>query len=179
MAGRSAKWAWHMTSDPLPWFASFGIAVRGNHFRTSVEQATHESAGTERLAADGGAIGPERVAQRHERTARVRSPAACVLPGAGRRGLGSIDSLTWHTCWNRGTRPRGPCSTWLLIAARKYPGTRSRSGCSLAGRWFEKFPRRSMPPTLLDIDPAAARGDKIDASAPLWLLRPERMEDVR
>jgi hypothetical protein len=35
------------------------------------------------------------------------------------------------------------------------------------------------PPTLLDIDPAAARGAIIDASAPLRLLRPKRMEAVR
>jgi len=35
------------------------------------------------------------------------------------------------------------------------------------------------PPTLLDIDPAAARGGMMDFSAPIWLLRPRRMEDAR
>ena len=42
-----------------------------------------------------------------------------------------------------------------------------------------EIPTTLNPPTLLDIDPAAARGDMIDASAPLRLLRPKRMEDVR
>ena len=34
-------------------------------------------------------------------------------------------------------------------------------------------------PTLLDVDPSAASGRSIDASAPLRLLRPRRTEDVR
>ena len=34
-------------------------------------------------------------------------------------------------------------------------------------------------PTLLDIDPAAARGGEADLSAPIRLLRPRRREDVR
>ena len=34
-------------------------------------------------------------------------------------------------------------------------------------------------PTLLDIDPAAAREGRADSSAPISLLRPRRREDVR
>jgi hypothetical protein len=34
-------------------------------------------------------------------------------------------------------------------------------------------------PTLLDLDPAAARGAAVDVTAPLWLLRPKRMEYAR
>jgi hypothetical protein len=48
-------------------------------------------------------------------------------------------------------------------------------------RWVivREIPTILNPPTLLDIDPAAARAEVINASAPVWLLRPRRVEDVR
>jgi dolichyl-phosphate-mannose-protein mannosyltransferase len=42
-----------------------------------------------------------------------------------------------------------------------------------------EIPTTLNPPTLLDIEPAAARGASIDASAPIRLLRRDRMEAVR
>ncbi len=35
------------------------------------------------------------------------------------------------------------------------------------------------PPTLLDVDPSAARADRPDASAPIWLVRRSRVENIR
>ncbi|WP_435007455.1 ArnT family glycosyltransferase [Tundrisphaera lichenicola] len=45
-----------------------------------------------------------------------------------------------------------------------------------ADRWelVEEFPSTMTLPTLLDLDPAAARSASPDRSAPLWLLRPRR-----
>jgi len=51
---------------------------------------------------------------------------------------------------------------------------------SLAGWVVEReVPTTLNPPTLLDIDPSAARERKFDASAVLRLLRPKRIGDVR
>jgi dolichyl-phosphate-mannose-protein mannosyltransferase len=58
------------------------------------------------------------------------------------------------------------------------------SGGELArslGDWtvFREIPTTLNLPTLLDIDPAAARGGEADLSAPIRLLRPRRRDDVR
>jgi dolichyl-phosphate-mannose-protein mannosyltransferase len=49
------------------------------------------------------------------------------------------------------------------------------------GDWLvvREIPTTLNLPTLLDIDPAAARGSETDSSAPIRLLRPRRREDVR
>jgi dolichyl-phosphate-mannose-protein mannosyltransferase len=49
------------------------------------------------------------------------------------------------------------------------------------GDWLvvREIPSTLNLPTLLDIDPAAARGGEADSSAPIRLLRPRRKEDVR
>ena len=37
VAGRGARWTWSRTSDPLPWFALFCVAVGGDILRIPVE----------------------------------------------------------------------------------------------------------------------------------------------
>ncbi len=59
--------------------------------------------------------------------------------------------------------------------ARELSAGRPGPICSRDWTIVREIPTTLNPPTLLDIDPAAARGGEADASAPLRLLRPRRM----
>ena len=78
---------------------------------------------------------------------------------------------------------QGAPGSWAIVDA----GLLRQDGVSeqaLLGRlagWtvVRKVKTALNPPTLLDVDPAAARTDRPDISAPIWLLRRSRVENVR
>jgi dolichyl-phosphate-mannose-protein mannosyltransferase len=77
----------------------------------------------------------------------------------------------------------GNTAPWALLdlALIRQQNTSEQDLDRLLAGWtlVREIPTTLNPPTLLDIDPAAARGAPIDVSAPLRLLRRTPREAVR
>ena len=77
----------------------------------------------------------------------------------------------------------GGATSWALLDQTliRQQNTSEQDLDRLLAGWtlVREIPTTLNPPTLLDIDPAAARGAIIDTSAPLRLLRRKRMEALR
>jgi hypothetical protein len=78
---------------------------------------------------------------------------------------------------------RGDPKTWALldVALTRQDNVSERELERSLTEWalFREIPTTLSPPTLLDIDPGAARGLTLDVTAPVRLLRPRRAEEVR
>jgi dolichyl-phosphate-mannose-protein mannosyltransferase len=180
VSGRGARWTCSRASDLLPWFALICIlsAVLGALSTNSPWKTRHlgllEPSDSLRQACRS--IMSELPKDLSDLRVFARPPLAYYLAVAGHVGVHRQPDLA-HLIEKRDPR------SWAVLdmaLIRQQNVSKLDLDRSLAG-WLvaREIPTTLNPPTLFDIDPAAARGGTIDASAPVWLLRPRRMEDVR
>jgi dolichyl-phosphate-mannose-protein mannosyltransferase len=177
VAGRGTRWTWSKKSDPLPWFAlcCFFFAAITSGFQHKKPHMSLLSP-SDSLREASGAVLSGLPKDMKELRVYARPPVLFYLTIAGDIPLRRQPDLA-HLL-----EPRNPNSWALLDQAliRQENIPKNEMDRRLAG-WevFREIPTMLNAPTLLDIDPAAARAEVIDARAPICLLRPVRMEDVR
>lgn len=177
VAGRGRRWSLKRDSDPLPWFVFtcvfFAVTSRDLQPETRAPSSPAPSDSLRQACQSIKTTVPNDV-----RDLRVyaRPPVLFYLAFIGGVNVQRQPDVA-HLL-----EPANPSSWALLDMAliRQDNVPESELGRLLAG-WVVvcDLPTVLNLPTLLDIEPAVARGGVIDASAPLRLLRPRRTEDVR
>ena len=176
VAGRAARWTWDRATDPLPWFTL--LCVLSAAVSASIQSRQQRMAllgPSDSLRQASRTILGELAPNTKDLSAYVRPPLLYYL-AAGAVALHRQPDLA-HLLG------QGNSTAWALLdlALIRQQNTSEQELDRLLAGWtvVREVPTTLNAPTLLDIDPAAARGAIIDASAPLRLLRRKRLEDVR
>ena len=166
-----------MKSDPLPWFAlcCFFFAAITSGFQLKKPHMSLLSP-SDSLREASGAVLSELPKEMKELRVYARPPLLFYMTLAGGIPLRRQPDLA-HLL-----EPGNPDSWALLDQAliRQENIPKIEMDRRLAG-WevFRQITTVLNGPTLLDVDPAAARAGQADSSAPIRLLRPRRRENVR
>ena len=174
VAGRGARWSLSSSSDPLPWFTLSCLLA--------ASVSSKPQAGQQHMPLLGPSDSLRRAAQTiyYELPPDVKELPAYARPAIAFY-MASGGSIAVHRQPDLAhlLKPGGATS-WALLDLTLIRQQEKDLDRLLAG-WtlVQEISTTLNAPTLLDIDPAAARGAIIDASAPLWLLRRKRMEVSR
>jgi dolichyl-phosphate-mannose-protein mannosyltransferase len=177
VAGRGARWSWGRSSDPLPWFALSCLlaAFLSSKPRPGPQRMPLLAPSDSLRQAAQIILGelPRDVKDLHA-YARPALPFYLALGG---------DVAVLRQPDLAHLLAAGNTTSWALLdlALIRQQNISEQDLDRLLTGWtlVREVSTTLNPPTLLDIDPAAAREAIIDASAPLRLLRPKRMEAVR
>jgi dolichyl-phosphate-mannose-protein mannosyltransferase len=176
VAGTGARWTWKSATDPLPWFTLFCVllAVVSSNVQ-SRRQRMSVLGPSDSLRHAAQIILGELPQDIKALSAYARPPLAYYMALTGGVAVHRQPDLA-HLL-----EPGGSASWALLDLAliRQQNSSELDLDRLLAG-WtlVREIPTTLNPPTLLDIDPAAAREATIDTSAPLRLFRRKRTETI-
>jgi dolichyl-phosphate-mannose-protein mannosyltransferase len=177
VAGRGARWTWASSTDPLPWFTLSCLLAALISSKLQPGQQRLPSLGpSDSLRQAAQTIKGELPRDVRDLNAYTRPPLAYYMALGGSVTVHRQPDIA-HLLATGNTAP------WALLdlALIRQQNTSEQDLDRLLAGWtlVREIPTTLNPPTLLDIEPAAARGALIDASAPLRLLRRKQREAVR
>jgi dolichyl-phosphate-mannose-protein mannosyltransferase len=176
-AGRGAQWAWITSTDSLLRFTLFCMLILVISTIVNSRQKRMPVLGaSDSLRQAAQTIRDELPSDVKDLSAFVRPPLAYYMALEGAIAVHRQPDLP-HLL------EAGGATSWALLDQTliRQQNTSEQDLDRLLAGWtlVREIPTTLNPPTLLDIDPAAARGAPIDVSAPLRLLRRTPREAVR
>jgi 4-amino-4-deoxy-L-arabinose transferase-like glycosyltransferase len=175
--GRGDRWPWNIRSVPLPWLTLAAVLCALLPLVSGSKKPSVPLLGpSDSLRHAAQAILFELPPKTKDLRAYARPPLIFYLALADGVTVGRQPDLA-HL-----SRPANLTSWAVLDLALVRQDNLKETDLD---RWFRdwvvvrEIPTTLNPAALLDIDPAAARSAVIDASAPVRLLRPRRMEEIR
>ena len=177
VAGRGLRWTWITSTDSLLRFTLFCMLILVISTIVNSRQKRMPVLGpSDSLRQAAQTIRGELPRDIKDLSAYARPPIAYYMGLDGGVAVHRQPDMA-HLLEPGGSTP------WALLdlALIRQQNTSGKDLDRLLAGWtlVREIPTTLNPPTLLDIDPAAARGASIDASAPLRLLRRKRMEAIR
>ena len=177
VAGRGCRWTWNTATDPLPWFTLSCVLLAVISSNVPTKQQTMPVLGpSDSLRRATQTILGELPRDMKVLNAYARPPLVYYMALAGGVAVHRQPDLA-HLLEPDGSTP------WALLdlamIRQQYSSEQDLDRLLAGWSLVREIPTALNPPTLLDIDPAAARGATVNASAPLRLLRRKRMEAIR